>query len=134
MSGIVLGFDFGAKKIGVAVCQLLAGTANPLDVIKARDGIPDWAALDRLVNEWRPDQLVVGLPLNMDDTIGDMAAAAEKFGRRLAARYNLKVEMVDERLSTFEAKQQAKPGQQVDDIAAALVLRTWLSSRPPDAG
>ena len=127
MSGVILGFDFGVKKIGIAVGQQVTRTANPLTIIRARDGIPDWDALDNIMNEWRPTQLVVGLPLNMDDTPSDMSALAEKFGRRLNGRYNLPVEMMDERLSTFEAQQRAEGEETVDAIAATVILESWLT-------
>ena len=104
MTDIVMGFDFGQTKIGIAVGQRVTATANALAIIKARDGKPDWNALDPIIREWQPGQLVVGLPLNMDDTMSDMGEAASKFGRRLHGRYNIPVDMVDERLSTFEAR------------------------------
>ncbi|MGI9322150.1 MAG: Holliday junction resolvase RuvX, partial [Pseudomonadales bacterium] len=82
------------------------------------------------IKEWAPSRLVVGLPLNMDGTSSDMTRAANKFGRRLTGRYNLPVEMVDERLSTFEAKEQAdSPTQPLDGIAAKLILETWLQDQ-----
>lgn len=127
MPAIILGFDFGHKNIGIAVGQQITRTANPLGIIKARGGIPDWQTLDRHIADWAPELLLVGLPLNMDSTRGDMVTAAEKFGRRLKGRYSIDVEMVDERLSTFEAKRLVPPGQKTDDIAATLILETWLS-------
>ena len=83
--------------------------------------------MDRIILEWQPYLLVVGLPLNMDDSRGDMAEAAERFARRMQGRYKIPFEMFDERLSTFEAMQQ-----QYDDIdaaAACLILESWLSDR-----
>ena len=99
----LLGFDYGTRQIGVAVGQTLTGSAQPLLVLKARDGVPDWRQIAALIDEWKPDALVVGLPLNMDGTPSDMSARAEKFARRLEGRYRLTVHCVDERLSTFEA-------------------------------
>ena len=130
MTGLIMGFDYGTKRIGVAVGQQLTGTATAIVVIKARDGIPDWQALDALVKEWQPGAFVVGLPLNMDDTMSDMGEAAKRFARRLTGRYHLPHEMMDERLSTFEARSLAEepvdPGNAVDAIAARLILETWL--------
>lgn len=122
-----MGFDFGSKKIGVAVGQSVTGTATPVGIVKAREGKPDWAQLDRLVREWEPVLMVVGLPLNMDDTMSEMGEAASRFGRRLNGRYHLQVEMVDERLSTFEARGMSE-NEQVDAIAAKLILETFLNN------
>ena len=127
MAELVLGFDFGTSKIGVAVGQRLTSTASPIGKVRASQGKPNWAAMDRIILEWQPYLLVVGLPLNMDDSRGDMAEAAERFARRMQGRYKIPFEMFDERLSTFEAMQQ-----QYDDIdaaAACLILESWLSDR-----
>ncbi len=131
-----MGFDYGTKQIGVAVGQTLTGSAEPLAELKARDGIPDWDQIGRLIAEWKPDVLVVGLPLNMDGTASDMSTRAQKFARRLEGRFHLPTYCVDERLSTFEAKQSLKDrgrmpssfrDNPVDSLAAALLLETWLS-------
>jgi putative Holliday junction resolvase len=126
MADIAMGFDFGTKKIGIAVGQSITGTATPLQIISARDGIPDWQTLDKLIAEWQPNIFIVGLPLNMDDTISEMSRAASKFARRLNGRYNIAAEMMDERLSTFEAREYADDDQ-LDAIAAKLILETWLT-------
>lgn len=130
----VLAFDFGVKRIGVAFGQELLGSARPVSLLPARDGIPDWSAISALIEEWRPDQLVVGLPLNMDDTENDMCARARKFGNRLHGRFHLPVAMVDERLTSFEAKGDVLAAggsgdfgrNGVDDRAAVLILETWF--------
>ena len=126
MSDFIMAFDFGTIRVGVAIGQRITGTATPLSVIAARDGIPDWAVIDRLVEEWQPEELVVGLPINMDGTESDMSVAAEKFSRRLHGRYHKPVHLMDERLSTFEARSFNEPGQ-VDAIAARLILESWLA-------
>lgn len=131
----VLAFDFGTRRIGVAFGQEMLGRARPLTLLAARDGIPDWLAIESLIREWQPDQLVVGLPLNMDDTENEMCARARKFGNRLHGRFHLPVAMVDERLTSFEAKGDvlAAGGSRdfgrhgVDDRAAVLILETWFS-------
>lgn len=130
----VLAFDFGTRRIGVASGQELLGTGQPVAMIPARDGIPDWQHIEQLLEEWRPDLVVVGLPLNMDDTENDMCARARKFGNRIHGRYHVPVEMVDERLTSFEAKGDvmASGGSRdfgrhgVDDRAAVLILETWF--------
>lgn len=129
-----LGFDFGTKRIGIAAGQSLLGTAQPVVAVPARDGIPDWDKLDAVLAEWAPDTLVVGLPLNMDDTESELSLLARKFGRRLAARYRLPVHYMDERLSTRAAKtelrelSQRRKGKlpQQDCLSAVLVLESWL--------
>ncbi len=131
----VMAFDFGTRRIGVAVGQELLGTGQPVALIPARDGIPDWQLIESLLQEWRPDLVVVGLPLNMDDTENEMCARARKFGKRLHGRYHVPVEMVDERLTSFEAKGEvmAAGGSRdfgrhgVDDRAAVLILETFFT-------
>lgn len=130
----VLAFDYGLKQIGVAVGNTLLGTTRSVTVLRARDGIPDWAALEALVAEWQPDLLVVGDPLNMDGSVSELATRARKFGRRLHGRLGLPVAMTDERLSSYAAKQeQRQRGHRgdykvapVDSQAAELILETWL--------
>lgn len=138
MSSLVMGFDYGTKRIGVAVGQKVTGTANAVGIIKARDGIPNWDQLDALIKEWQPSLFVVGLPLNMDDTMSDMGVTASRFARRLHGRYHLPAEMMDERLSTFEARsvlQESKDNPSAGDsdaldaIAARLILESWLNSQ-----
>ncbi|MBS3804298.1 MAG: Holliday junction resolvase RuvX [Oleiphilaceae bacterium] len=136
----VLAFDFGTRRIGVAFGQELLGRARPLTMLSAKDGIPDWPTIAALIQEWRPDQLVVGLPLNMDDTENDMCLRARKFGKRLHGRFHLPVAMVDERLTSFEAKGEvlAAGGERdfgrhgVDDRAAVLILETWFNEMDRD--
>lgn len=129
----ILAFDFGTRRIGVASGQEMLGTGHPLAMLPARDGIPDWVRIEQLLKEWQPEVVLVGLPLNMDDTENDMCARARKFGKRLHGRYHVAVEMVDERLTSFEAKGEVMAGggsrdfgrHGVDDRAAVLILETW---------
>jgi putative holliday junction resolvase len=131
--GVLLGFDFGLRRIGIATGQGLTDTASPLMAIKARDGIPDWDALERLITEWMPSALVVGLPLNMDGSDSEMSARARKFANRLHGRFGLPVHLADERLSTHEARAitgyRGRAGDQdgaLDAAAAACILERWL--------
>ncbi|WP_372994163.1 Holliday junction resolvase RuvX [Marinobacter sp.] len=141
-SRCVMAFDFGTRRIGVAVGQELLGSGQPVALIPARDGIPDWQQIESLLEEWHPDLVVVGLPLNMDDTENDMCARARKFGKRLHGRYHVPVEMVDERLTSFQAKGEvmAAGGSRdfgrhgVDDRAAVLILETWFGQQSGGAG
>lgn len=125
MADLIMGFDYGTTKIGIAIGQRLTGTATAIGIVKARDGIPDWQSLDKIINEWQPGAFVVGLPLNMDDSMSDMGKAAAKFARRLTGRYHLAADMMDERLSTFEAKEFEQGN--VDANAAKLILESWLA-------
>ena len=133
----LLGFDYGTKNIGVAAGQTITSSANSLPGLKAKDGVPDWNQIEKLINEWKPDLVLVGLPLNMDDSESELSARARKFGNRLHGRFGVKVEMVDERLSSFEAKGEvmSRGGSRdyknnpVDSIAARLILESWFERR-----
>ena len=124
----VLAIDFGLRRMGLAAGQSVTGTASPVDSIAAADGVPDWASLDRLVADWQPDCLVVGLPLNMDGTESGMSRRARRFARLLERRYATRVELEDERLTTREAKRE-HPKTDDHAVAAALIAETWLQRR-----
>lgn len=132
-------FDFGLKRFGVAVGTELLQTASELNPIAAKDGIPDWTVIETLVETWKPKGFVVGLPLNMDGSTSDMSLRATKFGKRLKGRFNKPVEMMDERLSSFEAKSLVKEktnryvdfgDHSVDGAAACLILESWFAAKP----
>ncbi|MDX1733245.1 MAG: Holliday junction resolvase RuvX [Halioglobus sp.] len=133
----VMAFDFGLSQIGVATGNTLLGTSDALPVLRARDGVPAWGEVEALLGEWQPDLLLVGDPLNMDGSAGDSAERARKFARRLHGRFGLEVVMVDERLSSYEAKREQREAghrgdfkrRPVDSLAAQLILRTWLEQR-----
>ncbi|MDU4431726.1 MAG: Holliday junction resolvase RuvX, partial [Pluralibacter gergoviae] len=82
MSGTLVAFDFGTKSIGAAVGQRITGTARPLAALKANDGNPDWTLIERLLREWQPEAVIVGLPLNMDGTEQPLTARARKFANK----------------------------------------------------
>lgn len=131
--GTLLGFDYGTKKIGIAVGQTLTGTASPLTTLRAIQQKPDWAKISLLIDEWRPEALIVGLPYDMDDAEAEVAPMARRFARQLEGRYRLPVHMTDERLTSQIARQElgraAKNYEELDAIAAKLILETWLSER-----
>ncbi|GLX77031.1 putative pre-16S rRNA nuclease [Thalassotalea insulae] len=102
----VLGFDFGKKFIGVAVGQEMTGSASPLGSIKAKDGKPNQEQLTQYFQQWQPDLIVVGLPLNMDGTPQQLTFDAKKFGHRLANQFKVAIAFQDERLTTADAKEQ----------------------------
>ena len=131
-----LGFDYGEKYIGVAVGRFPAHRAQALDTVAAHNRTPDWAHISRLIEEWRPDALILGLPLNMDDSENPMTLAAKKFGNRLSGRYNLPVHMVDERLTTIAAKNilleagvpVKRHKSRLDKLAAQTILQAFLDT------
>ena len=121
-----LAFDFGLRHIGVAVAEERIGHACAIATVGARDGTPHWQRLDALVAEWKPAQLVVGLPLNMDGTVSAMCDQARAFGTALEGRYRVPVAYADERLSTFEAKDRGAPPEDAHALAAEVIAETWL--------
>lgn len=123
---LVLGFDWGTRKIGVAVGQATTCTATPLPPISANQGIPDWSAVERLVAEWEPDLFVVGIPLNMDGSESESSRRARRFARRLSARFDVPWQGVDERLSSVEARYDAGGTEPVDSVAARLLVESWF--------
>ncbi len=129
-----LAFDWGLAHIGVAVGQTATRTATPLTHLGAREGIPDWDLIGNLIEEWKPDVVVVGLPLNLDGNEGELAPRARKFGRRLAGRFGCTVEFQDERLSSREAYTRTKAGDNPEDlhaVAAQVILEDWLGEQTP---
>ena len=123
----VLAFDFGLRNIGVATGQAITGTATELTTLRARDGVPDWTVIAGLIDEWRPDVLLVGLPLNMDDSKSDMAIRAERFAKQLERRFDRAVQLVDERLTSFEARGLSRDLDAQHAIAARLIAETYLN-------
>lgn len=125
----VMALDYGLRHIGVAVGNSLLCSAQPVAVVRARDGVPDWAALAALLTQWKPEQVVVGLPLNMDGSDSPMSARATRFSRQVAGRFSMTVSLLDERLSSREAKSQLRDsgdwrntGQETVDAEAACVI------------
>lgn len=134
MTQTYLGFDFGARYVGVAVGRMPGARAQALATVRAENGRPDWVHMDRLVADWQPQALVVGLPLHMDATEQPVTRAARRFGNRLQARYNLPLHWADERLTTWSARQdltaRGLPGRQhkplLDQMAAEALLQAYL--------
>ena len=127
----LIAFDFGERRIGAAVGQTVTRTATPLETIPVRGATPDWNAIDRLVDTWKPGAFVVGLPLNMDGTDQWITARARRFAGRLHARSGLPVHLVDERLSTREAwTRLIESGSRrtgPDPVAAQVILEGWFA-------
>lgn len=142
MTANYLGFDFGLARIGVAVGQRITGTASPLATLHSRDEKPDWDGIARLLEEWRPAALVVGLPYNADGSRQPLTGRAERFARQLEGRFALPVHHVDERYSSRQAsdslrrrRREGRPRIRKTDIdaaAACIILEAWLRERPTD--
>jgi len=129
---LVLGFDFGEKRIGVASGQSITCSSNPITTLTSLNNKPDWTAIQLLISEWKPDALIVGLPFYLDGNKSEMTERAEKFSRQLEGRFHLPVYTHNEALSSFEAEQflQSKKKQHnkqdIDKIAAAIIVQSWL--------
>ena len=134
LEGTLLAFDFGSKKMGMAVGQTITMTATALDPIKMQDGIPNWDVLTQLIKKWQPCAIVVGMPYNEDRPQQQVFFAARKFARRLQQLYKLPVFGMDEHLTSFAAREQlrelggnrALEKNSVDSIAAQIILESWL--------
>ena len=123
----LLCFDCGIKRIGTAVGQTITATATELEIINTINNKPDWDNISRLIKEWSPDRLVVGKPLQLDGSRQEMTALAERFSRQLEGRYHLPVDLVEEQLSSYEARRELKSTRELDAVAARLILETWLN-------
>lgn len=137
-SDTYLGFDFGSKKIGIAVGQITTHMASPLQTLRAINQAPDWNTISQLINEWQPIGLVVGISKQLDGSDNPITPRMLKFCRQLEGRYQLPVYQQDETLSTFESKQllfdevklsATKLWEVEDQLAAQLILQTWLNNR-----
>lgn len=130
-----LGFDYGLRRIGIAVGQTLTGTARDLDTVKVKGSAPNWNRISELVDAWQPVALVVGLPLNSRGEETGMSRSARKFGQTLADRYNLTVHWVNEYLTSESARQLLSVknariyADKKDQIAASLILESFLNEQ-----
>lgn len=122
IDAIALAFDFGTRRIGVAIGNSLTREARALTAIDAADSALRWSALGALIEEWQPAQLVVGIPRHPDGTAHEMTERCERFARQLEGRYRLPVARVDERYSSAVAERAGD----VDAAAAAIILQQWF--------
>jgi putative Holliday junction resolvase len=130
----VMAFDYGTKRIGIAVGQTVSRTATALKVISADNGKPRWREITALIDEWGPDLFVVGKPGYKDQQPNPVGEEIERFSRRLTGRYNRPVEFVDERLSSFAAAHDDQAGSNgLDAAAAKMILLTWLEQPSVDS-
>ncbi|MDF2939583.1 MAG: Holliday junction resolvase [Gammaproteobacteria bacterium] len=131
----VLGFDFGLRRIGIAAGQSITKTATPIPGISAKAGVPNWQEVAKLIKEWQPQALLVGIPLLMDDKEQPMTESARQFAMSLK-QFNLPVYEVDERLSTREARSRLSEinefknmnHRKVDSMAACIIVETFLNN------
>ncbi len=124
MPDIVFGFDFGVKRIGIAMGNTLTGQAQPLSIVDAIDNATRFKLIGALIDEWRPARLVVGEPRHPDGAEHDMTLRARRFANQLHGRFNLPVELVDERYSSVVIP--AKRGERIDAKAAAIILQQYF--------
>lgn len=131
---LILSFDFGIRNIGVAVGQKLTFTAHALKPLPAKFGVPDWNQIDALILEWKPQFIVVGLPLNIDGSKQNITKKTEKFAKLIKKKFSLHVELHDERLSTVEAKSilfaqggfKSLKKNKIHSISAVIILESWF--------
>lgn len=125
----ILAFDFGEKKIGVAVGQTSTNTSSPLKIIFNHHGETNWDEIKEILYEWKPELILVGKPLNMDDSESKIMIKVNKFYKHLTTLYDSKYEYVDERLTTFEAREILKDNKSdmVDANAAKILIDNWLN-------
>ncbi|MFL2710061.1 MAG: Holliday junction resolvase RuvX [Gammaproteobacteria bacterium] len=125
----ILAFDFGEKKIGVAVGQTSTNTSSPLKIIFNHHGETNWDEIKEILYEWKPELILVGKPLNMDDSESKIMIKVDKFYKHLTTLYDSKYEYVDERLTTFEAREILKDNKSdmVDANAAKILIDNWLN-------
>jgi putative Holliday junction resolvase len=135
-AGTLLAFDFGQKRLGVAVGETLTHHATPLIVLKMKEGVPPWPKVDHLIQIWKPLYLVVGLPTNPDGPVQGITRLVQTFAEELHTRYQLEIAFVDEQFSTEEAKLHfpelrklglIKKGP-IDHLAAVVILKRWFES------
>lgn len=136
----LMAFDFGARRIGVAVGNALINTTNPLTTVRNQsDGI-NWSEIDQLIKEWQPDLIIVGLPLMLDGKPSSNTPAVEAFAAQVTERSQIDVVLVDEKLSSTEAREHLRASRRdglrkrtqagdIDKFAAEVILRTWLNQQ-----
>ena len=124
----IIAFDYGEKKIGVAVGQTSTNTSSPLKIIFNKDNKTNWISISSLLNEWKPGLILVGKPLNMDGSDSEIMKKVDKFYKELKSIYDADIEFVDERLTTFEAREILKDEKHdnVDAHAAKILIDNWF--------
>ncbi|MDP9065937.1 MAG: Holliday junction resolvase RuvX [Pseudomonadota bacterium] len=141
---VIIAFDFGRRRIGVACADTISRTARPVAAIANTAAGPDWARVDATIRAWQPGLLVVGLPLNVDGSESPLAAAVRSFAAALAGRAALPVDLIDERYSSLDAAARLAANrasglrtrrvrkEDVDAMAACIILERWLHQSPSE--
>ena len=126
----IIAFDYGEKKIGVAVGQTSTNTSSPLQIIFNKDNNTNWTSISSLLNEWKPDLILLGKPLNMDGSESKIMKKVVQFYKELKSIYDVDIEFVDERLTTFEAREILKDERHdnVDAHAAKILIDSWFEN------
>ena len=135
----ILAFDFGLKRTGVAVGNTLTGSATPECTLQSKDEKPDWDGITRLIEAWKPEKVVVGMPTELDGGENTLTKRVERFCNQINGRYNLPVEQENEQFSSVEAAERLKELRQsgrkqkikkeeLDKIAASIILERWMQS------
>lgn len=133
----VLGLDFGIKRIGVANGQTITGTASPITTLQQIKGNPDWEGIKKLIQQWKPQALIVGMPYHVDGSENKMTKIVAQFCAQLEKRFSLPIHQINEALSSYEAeellKKNLKIGQhnkhEIDKMAAAIIVQNWLDQQ-----
>ena len=130
-----MAFDYGLRNIGIAIGQNITKSASTFYAIKAKEGVPDWIKLDSIIEEWEPGLFIVGDPFNMDGTKSEFQKKIAKFSKELKKRYEIELQMMDERLTTKEAKERIedkpdgiKVSANKHSISAQIILEDWFRS------
>ncbi len=134
---VVIAFDFGLKRTGVAVGNTVIGSATPECTLISKDAQPDWDGITKLFEEWQPSQIVVGMPTELDGSESPLKKPIERFCNQIQGRYNIAVDQENEQFTSIEAAQRLKQLRQsgrkqkvskdeVDKIAAAIILENWM--------
>ena len=133
-SQIVMAFDFGTKNIGIAIGQEITNSSQTFYTVKANEGEPEWTQLDKVVFDWNPKLFIVGDPLNFDGSESDMKEKSDKFSNQIQKKYKIPVKLVDERLTTKEAKERIKEevsmsfrsSADIHQVSAQIILESWF--------
>lgn len=130
----LIGIDYGAARIGVASGQMVTKTATPITTIIAKNGTPDWVKFDKLIKQWRPDEIIIGLPIDTKNRETAITKEARGFAKKIQERYQKPVHLINETFSTREARWRLEEVQQkpnshlkVDALAACIILETWMN-------
>ena len=125
---VVIAIDYGEEKIGLAVGNTETKTSSPISIIKKTKNGFNWDELKEKIMEWEPKKIIIGKPLNMDGTRSDFMKKVERFGKKLGSVIDTEIQFYDERLTSFEARQLDEDSKMIDDVAAKIILDSWLNN------